>query len=139
LNQFRTTSDWFWQAGIEVQWRPWTWRSAGRKAEALRQEQQVIDTEERALAHSLARSVVSNVEDIQRLTQALAEDQRVVELRTEIERQARAQHDEGTITSADYVETRTDVVDARLTLERHQVELAQARATYLTTLGLTPR
>jgi outer membrane protein TolC len=139
LNQFRTTSDWFWQAGIEVQWRPWTWHSAGRKAGALRQEQQIIDTEERALAHSLVRSVVSNLEDIQRLTQALAEDQRVVDLRTEIERQARAQHDEGTITSADYVETRTDVVDARLTLERHRVELAQARATYLTTLGLTPR
>jgi outer membrane protein TolC len=139
LNQFRTTSDWFWQAGIGVQWRPWTWRSAGRKAEALRHEQQVIDTEERALARKLARSVITNVEDIQRLTQALAEDQRVVDLRTEIERQARAQHDEGTITTADYVETRTDVLDARLALEGHRVELAQARATYLTTLGLTPR
>ncbi len=60
-------------------------------------------------------------------------------LRTEVERQARAQYDEGTITTADYVETRTDVLEARLTLERHRVELAQARASYLTTLGLTPR
>ena len=33
--------------------------------------------------------------------------------------------------------TRTDVLEARLTLERHRVELAQARARYLTTLGIT--
>ena len=70
---------------------------------------------------------------------ALADDERVVALRTEIERQARAQHDEGTITTADYIETRTDVLDAHLALQRHRVELAQARATYLTTLGFVPR
>ena len=49
----------------------------------------------------------------------------------------RAQYDEGAITTPDYVETRTDVLEARLALERHRVELAQARSTYLTTLGIT--
>jgi outer membrane protein TolC len=81
--------------------------------------------------------VVSNLEEIQRLSAALAEDERAVALRVEVERQARLQYDEGAITTADYVETRTDVLEARLTLQRHRVELAQARAAYLTTLGLT--
>jgi outer membrane protein TolC len=139
LDQFRTTSDAFWQAGVKLEWRPWTWNSAGRKAEALRQEQRILETEEQALARSLGRAVTTNLEDITRLSRALAEDERVVKLRTEIERQARAQHDEGAITTADYVETRTNVLEARLTLQRHRVELAQARAAYLTTLGLTPR
>jgi outer membrane protein TolC len=139
LDQFRTTSDAFWQAGLKVQWRPWTWRSAGRTAAALQLEQQRLERDEQALARSLARQVASTLEDIDRLAAALAEDQRVVSLRTDIERQARAQYDEGSITAADYVETRTDVLEARLTLQRHRVELAQARATYLTTLGLAPR
>lgn len=139
LDQFRTTSDAFWQAGVRVEWRPWTWRAEGRKAEALRQEQRVLETEEKALARSLGRAVVINLEDINRLGAALAEDQRIVNLRVEVERQARLQHDEGAITTADYVETRTNVLEARLTLHRHRVELAQARAAYLTTLGLTPR
>ena len=139
LDQFRTTSDAFWQAGVRVEWRPWTWRAEGRKAEALRQEQRVLETEEKALARSLGRAVVSSLEDISRLGAALAEDQRIVNLRVEVERQARLQHDEGAITTADYVETRTNVLEARLTLHRHRVELAQARAAYLTTLGLTPR
>jgi outer membrane protein TolC len=139
LDQFRTTSDAFWQAGVRVAWRPWTWRAAGHKAEALQQEQRVLETEEKALARSLGRAVVTYLEDIKRLSAALAEDQRVVNLRAEVERQARLQHDEGAITTADYVETRTNVLEARLILQRHRVELAQARAAYLTTLGLTPR
>lgn len=139
LDQFRTSSDAFWQAGVRVEWRPWTWRSAGREVEALEQEQRVLNTEEDALARSLSRTVISYLEDIKRLSAALAEDQRVVNLRAEVERQARLQHDEGAITTADYVETRTNVLEAHLTLQRHRVELAQARAAYLTTLGLTPR
>ena len=139
LDQFRQSSDAFYQAGIKVEWRPWTWRSAGRKAAAYRLEQDVVATEEKALGRRLARAVVTDLEDISRLKAALADDERIVALRTEVERQARAQFDEGAITTPDYVETRTDVLEARLTLERHRVELAQARSRYLTTLGITPR
>jgi outer membrane protein TolC len=138
LDGFRRSSDAFWQAGLRVEWRPWTWRSAGRTAATLRLQQDVIATEEEALGRSLARAVTVDLEEIARLEAALAEDERVVVLRTEIERQARAQYDEGAITTADYVETRTDVAEARLALERHRVELARARSNYLTTLGLTP-
>ncbi len=63
----------------------------------------------------------------------------MVALRVEVERQARAQYDEGAITTPDYVEARTDILEARLELERHRVELAQARSRYVTTLGITPR
>ncbi len=92
-----------------------------------------------ALGRRLARAVAADLEDIARLTAALADDERVVALRAEVERQARAQYDEGAITTPDYVEARTDVLEARLALERHRVELAQARSRYLTTLGITPR
>jgi outer membrane protein TolC len=137
LDQFRRSSDAFWQAGVRVEWRPWTWHSAGRRAAALRLEQQVLETEEAALGRRLARAVATDLEDIARLQAALADDERIVGLRTEVERQARAQHDEGAITTPEYVEARTDVLEARLELERHRVELAQARSRYLTTLGLS--
>lgn len=136
-DQFRTSPDAFWQAGLKLEWRPWTWRSAGRTADTYRLQQQIVATEEQALGRQLARHVVTDLEDIGRLKAALADDQRIVALRTEVERQARAQYDEGAITTPDYVEARTDVLEARLALERHRVELAQARSRYQTTLGLT--
>ena len=139
LNQFRTDPDEFWQAALRVEWRPWTWRSADRAAEALRLQQRIVTTEERALAEQLARAVESDLAEMHRLRAALASDQRLVEVRASIERQARAQFNEGAITGADYVETRTDVVEATLLLQRHRAELALAQARYLTTLGLAPR
>ena len=138
LDQFRTSSDAFWQAGVKLEWHPWTWGSAGRTAAAYRLQQQIVATEEQALGRQLARNVLADLEDIGRLKAALADDERIVTLRAEVERQSRAQFDEGAITTPDYVEARTDVVEARLALERHRVELAQARARYRTTLGLTP-
>ncbi|HEX6668965.1 MAG TPA: TolC family protein [Gemmatimonadales bacterium] len=138
LDQFRRSSDAFWQAGVRLEWRPWTWRSAGRRAAALRLQQEVLETEESALGRRLARAVATDLEDIARLKAALGDDQRIVELRTEVERQARAQYDEGAITTPEYVEARTDVLEARLEQERHRVELAQARSRYLTTLGIIP-
>ena len=137
LDQFRTSSDAFWQAGVKVEWRPWTWHSAGRRAAAFRAQQQIVETEEAALGRSLARAVAADVENIDRLRAAVTDDERIVDLRLEVERQARAQYDEGAVTTPDYVEARTDVLEARLALERHRVELAQARARYRTTLGLT--
>jgi outer membrane protein TolC len=137
LDQFRRSSDAFYQAGVRVEWRPWTWNSAGRTAAAYRLQQDILATEERALGRRLARAVVTDLEEIRRLKAALADDKRVVALRIDIERQARAQYDEGAITTPEYVEARTDVLEARLELERHRVELAQARSRYLTTLGIT--
>jgi outer membrane protein TolC len=139
LNQFRTDPDEFWLAGLRLEWRPWTWRSADRAAETLRLQQRIVTAEERALAEQLARAVEADIADMQRLRAALVSDQRLVELRESIERQARAQFTEGAITGAEYVETRTDAIEATLTLQRHRAELAQAQARYLTTLGLAPR
>ncbi len=139
LNQFRTDPDEFWQAGLRVEWRPWTWRNADRSAEVIHLQQRMVSTEERALADQLARATESDVSDMQRLRAALETDARVVALRGEIEQQARAQFNEGAIPAAEYVETRTDVLEARLTLQRHRAELSQAQARYLTTLGLVPR
>lgn len=139
LNQLRTSADEFWQAGLRFEWRPWTWRNADRATEVLRVQQRIVTTEERALAEQLARAVESDLADMRRLRDALASDARLVALRTDIARQVDAQFTEGTITAAEYVEVRTDVLEANLQMHRHRTELAQAEARYLTTLGLAPR
>ncbi len=138
LNQFRTDPDQFWQAGVRVEWHPWTWGSADRSMEVIHAQEQIVTTEERALADQLARAVQSDLAEMQRLRSALDTDARVVTLRSDIERQAGAQFTESAISAAEYVEVRTDVLEARLTLERHRAELAQAQARYLTTLGALP-
>jgi outer membrane protein TolC len=139
LEQFTDRFHSYWMAGVRVHWQPWNWHTTARQREILEVQREVIDTEEAAFSAGLRRQVLDEEATIDRLTEALATDERIIELRGQVERQARAQLAERVITPAAYVSVRRDLQDARLARGRHRVELARAQASYLTTLGAAPR
>lgn len=136
LDLFERSAHGFWVAGVRVRWSPWDWSGTRRQQDALDVERRIVETSEAALVERLGRDVRDDLADIDRLTALLDTDARIVELREQVERQASAQLEEGTITATDYVERRTELLRARLALRQHRVQLARARAGYLTTLGL---
>jgi outer membrane protein TolC len=136
LDPFREDLHEYWMGGVRVRWQPWDWGAAGRDREVLRVQRQIVDTEEAAFTDRLGREVQDELAAIPRLRDALAADDRIVALREQVERQARVQLEERAITPAAYVDARTDLQEARVTRQRHRVELARAQARYLTTLGV---
>jgi outer membrane protein TolC len=126
----------FWQVGARLEWRPSTWGANQRERELLRIQQQVVQTEVAALAARLEREVQADLHAMDRLARALEMDERVVALREQVERQALRQFEERELTASQYLSARTDVLEARLGLERHRIELERTRARYLTTLGI---
>lgn len=137
LNQFESDAAAFWQGGVRVTWRPWTWRSAEHSAGALRTQGEVVAADARALAARLSRAVEADLAMIRHLREGFADDARLITLRAEIERTAQAELAEGIITAARYVEARTDLAEARLAERRHRAELVRAEAAFLTTLGIS--
>lgn len=138
LNLLGDHFDTYWRAGIQFEWAPWHWGSVSRQERALDLKRQIVATEEEALSRQLDRAVQQPLETIGRLKTALASDQRIIELRTQLERQAAHQLEEQVITPARYIDIRDDLYDARDAWQTHRVQLAAARARYLTTLGLEP-
>jgi outer membrane protein TolC len=136
LNQFDADPAAYWQGGVRVTWRPWTWRSSQRSASALRSQAEVVAADALALAARLSRAVAADLAMIRHLREGFADDLRLVTLRAEIERAAQAELTEGIITAARYVEARTDLAEARLAERRHRAELVRAEAAFLTTLGI---
>lgn len=126
----------FGQAGLRVEWNPWDWGKTRRQQQELALQQQVVNTQEAELTRRLRRQVEDDVQEMDRLAAALADDDRIVALRQTVEAEARAQLREGVLGAADYVDRRTDVSAARVRRATHAVQLAQARARYLTTLGV---
>jgi outer membrane protein TolC len=136
LNQFESDPAAFWQGGVRVTGRPWTWRSAERSAGALRLQGEVVAADALALAARLSRAVEADLAMIRHLREGFADDARLITLRAEIEQAAQAELAEGIITAARYVEARTDLAEARLAERRHRAELVRAEAAFLTTLGI---
>ena len=139
LNFVNTTFDSYWLAGLQMQWTPWTWGAVAREREVLALEQQIVSTNETAFTESLRRVVQNDLANIDRLETTLDTDDRIIALRERVERETRARLAEGVITSAEFVARNTELLQARLARASHQVELAQTRARFLTTLGVEVR
>jgi outer membrane protein TolC len=139
LNIIGDTFEAYGLAGLQVRWKAWTWGAAGRERQALELQQQIVAADEAAFTRAVARSTDSDRETIDHLTRAVALDERIVALREQVARTAEVRLREGVLTAAEYVERSTDLLTARFARAGHRVELAQAGARLLTTLGLEVR
>ncbi|MGI9173992.1 MAG: TolC family protein [Rhodothermales bacterium] len=124
--------------GVRVRWAPLDWGRARREAEAARLQADVAQTEADAFARQLRRETEDDLATLARLEAVATDDARVVALREEALRVARRQLEEGVLPAPDYTDALTDLTEARLVLERHRIERAQAQARLLSTLGRYP-
>jgi outer membrane protein TolC len=139
LNFLDTGFNSYWLAGVQLQWTPWSWGTTQRDREALALQQEIVASDEAAFTAAMERAVERLLAEIDRLTASLRTDDTLIALRERIERETRHRYDEAVVTAAEYVDRRNDVLAARLTRAAHEVELAQARARYLTMIGVELR
>jgi len=123
-------------AGLQLQWKAWNWGTSDRARAVLALQQTIVSAEEAAFTSSLRRAVQTDLAAIDHLEASLPTDDRIVSLRESIDRSARVRLGEGVITASEYLDRRTEWLAAQFERARHRVELAQARARVLTTLGL---
>jgi len=124
--------------GVRVRWKPWDWGQARREGEIRALEQAVSVARERAFRESLSATLQEGARRMEALQQALASDERIVELREVRRRQAEAQLREGVLTPTDYLTERNAEHRARLVWEQHRLELARQSVEFHTNLGKEP-
>jgi outer membrane protein TolC len=139
LNFISDKFETYWLAGVQLQWKAWTWGTTNREREALGLQQQITQADEAAFTDGLRRAVEGDLASIDRLQTALGLDDRIVTLRENIERRTQVRFREGVITAAEYLDRSTELLDAQFARAGHRVELAQAGARFLTTVGLEVR
>jgi outer membrane protein TolC len=139
LNPFARDFNSYWLAGVQLEWSPWSWGTTGRDREVLALQERIVSSDEAAFTESLKRSVARDLAALDRLEPAIAQDETIISLREQVLRETRLRFAEGVITSAELVDRETDLLAARIALATHRTELAQARARFLTTLGLPVR
>ena len=139
LNPLNDRFDSYWLGGVRLDWTPWSWGTTRRQREVLALQRQIVASEESAFAEGIRRAIAQDAATIDRLEAALATDEQIIELREGVARETRLRFQEGVVTSAEYVDRQTDVLNARLARAAHRVELALVRARFLTTVGIEVR
>ena len=123
--------------GVRLQWNAWTWGAGAREREALALQQQIVAADEAAFAKGLSHAIEGDETAIDRLQRSLATDERIVDAARAGRTLARSFGlQEGVVTASEYLDRSTELLQARFARAGHQVELAQASARLLTTLGL---
>jgi outer membrane protein TolC len=125
--------------GVRVQWNAWTWGTPAREREALGLQQQIVDADRVAFDRGLVEATESDRQTIDRLQDTLSLDDRIVTLREQVASSMQVRLQEGVVTASDYLDREAELLQARFSRAGHQVELAEASARLLTTLGLEVR
>lgn len=125
--------------GVRLQWNAWNWGATKREGEALSIQQQIVAADEQAFAKGILEVIENDAATVDRLQHALAMDSRIVELRLLVERTTQVRMQEGVVTMSEYLARNAELVQARFAQAQHRVELAQAGARLLTTLGVEIR
>jgi len=125
----------FYSLGLRVQWPFWDWHTSRRDREMLSLQQQVVESQEETFTQQLTVSATREWRDIRRIEELLQRDEEIIILRQRISQQAASRLENGVITSTDYLIERNAEHQAHLIRTLHQLQLAQARVQYLTTIG----
>ena len=135
LNVFENRFKPFYSLGLRVRWPFWDWRTSQRERETLALQQQMVTAQEATFALGIDVAVQQELRDVARLEELLQSDAEIIALRERITAQTASQLENGVITATDYLIERNAEHQARLTQQLHQVQLAQAKVRYLTTVG----
>ena len=122
-------------AGLQLQWKAWTWGTSDRERGVLALQQTIVSAEEAAFTSALGRAIQTDLATIEQLEASLPIDDRILSLREQVERTARVRLGEGAITASEYLDRHTEWLAAQFDRARHRVELAQARVNVQTKLG----
>jgi outer membrane protein TolC len=136
LNFIDDVWDSYAMGGVQFQWKAWSWGVTSRERETQALQQQIVDAEQASFTQALGEAIEYDLAAIDRLRDTLAADDRIVSLRESIDRSMKVRLDEGVVTAAEYLDRNTELIQARYSRSGHQVELAQAGARVLTTLGI---
>ncbi|MBX3133722.1 MAG: TolC family protein [Gemmatimonadaceae bacterium] len=125
----------YWIAGVQLEWSPTLWGASARDAEVQRLQQEIVASEEAQFSEQLRRAVQRDLAAMDRLQRSLASDDAIIALHERVTLEARRRFAEGGVTAAELVDRETALMGARSARDLHRVQLAEAQARFLTTVG----
>jgi outer membrane protein TolC len=130
LNMLATGFKSYYLVGIGVNWKVFDWRNMQREREVVRLQQEMVQTQRQQFERNVLIALDRERKRIMQLNQILESDRELIALQEQITKSSASKHENGTITTSDYLQDLNAEMTARITFETHKVQLEAAKINY---------
>lgn len=127
LNMLNSEFDTYYLVGLGFNWNVLDWKNTSRQQQVLKLQQDIVQTRQENFIRNIDMATDQQNKQIDQLAQLLKSDQKLIQVRERITKTSASKLENGTITTADYIQDLNAETTARLTLETHKIQLKEAR------------
>ena len=135
LNMLKNEFDLFYITGIRFNWSLSGLYTRKREKQIVEVNKKIVDIQKETFVFNTNTQIKQQRSEIDKMQQLVQTDSEIIDLRVKIKEAARAQLENGVITSNDYLREVNAEDQARQTQIAHQLQLLQAQINYLNIIG----
>lgn len=134
LNMFKTGWKTYGIVGVGFSWNVIDWGKTKNDKQSISIQKSIVDTRKQDFIRNITVALESKKAEMVKMLSQIANDEKLVELRTKITKVITKQVEQGTATNFDFINQLSKENDARILLNIHRVQLQKLMADYLITI-----
>lgn len=135
LNMLKNNFDWYYITGARLTWNLSGLYTFASEREITELNKKSVDAQKETFLLNTNLALKQHAGEIEKLEELIKIDKEILEIRTSVKESAKAQLENGVITSSDYIKEFSAEDQARQNLSIHKTQLLLARQNYKLTLG----
>ncbi len=135
LNVLKNEFDTYYLGGFRMNWSLSGFYNSKRDKQLLDVNTQVVNSQKEVFLFNTNLTLKQQNQEVEKLQQLIAVDNQIIDLRTRIKTTSKSQHENGVISTSDFLRELNAEDAAKQNLLLHQVQLMLAQYNYQTTSG----
>ena len=135
LNMLKNQFDWFYIAGVRLNWGFGGLYTSKKERELLTVNQKMVDVQKDLFLLNTNTQLKQQQSEVDKLQQLIKSDEQIIGIRVQVKEASNAQLSNGVITASDFLREVNAEDQARVSLITHQLQLIQAQINYRTISG----
>ena len=127
LNMLNNKFDTYYLVGLGFSWNVLDWKTTQRQQQTIKLQQNIVKTKQESFVRNIDMATDQQNKQINQITELLKTDQELIAIRERITKTSASKLENGTITTADYIQDLNAEITARMMLETRKIQLKEAR------------
>lgn len=135
LNMLSNTFDSFYLMGAKLSWNIWDWNETAQDKKLIDIKKELLETQKETFNQGLKIVLEKYINDISKNENLILSDNEIIMLREKVVKTAESQLENGTITATEYITELNNLMQAKINLQTHTIQLIKSKTDYLTWKG----